>query len=143
MTATSIPKLKRVPPEDVRREIQPPVDQSTLAAACIIIDQVRDGGVDAIRTHAERFGERKPDEPLVLGRPEMREALASLSKPEREVLERAAGRIRAFAQEQRDAIQAVDVAIPGGRAGHSVEPIQNAGCYAPAGRYPLPSSVLI
>jgi hypothetical protein len=30
-----------------------------------------------------------------------------------------------------------------GTAGHDVEPVSVAGCYAPGGRYPLPSSVLM
>ncbi len=33
--------------------------------------------------------------------------------------------------------------MPGGRAGHTVVPVQAAGCYAPGGRYPLPSSALM
>jgi len=33
--------------------------------------------------------------------------------------------------------------IPGGRAGHTVSPCKAAGCYAPGGRYPLPSSVIM
>lgn len=33
--------------------------------------------------------------------------------------------------------------IPGGVAGHTVSPCKTAGCYAPGGRYPLPSSVLM
>ncbi len=35
------------------------------------------------------------------------------------------------------------VPIPGGKAGHTVAPVDVAGCYAPGGRYPLPSSVLM
>lgn len=143
MNASSRSSLKRVSPNDIRREFQSPVDHITLTAAGKIVDQVRDEGEDTIRIFAERFGERMPGDPLVLGRAEMQEALASLSTQERDVLKRAAERIRTFAQEQRDAIRSIDVAIPGGRAGHTVEPIQNAGCYAPAGRYPLPSSVLM
>lgn len=33
--------------------------------------------------------------------------------------------------------------IPGGEAGQSVSPCEVAGCYAPGGRYPLPSSVIM
>ncbi|MEM6498040.1 MAG: histidinol dehydrogenase, partial [Pseudomonadota bacterium] len=33
--------------------------------------------------------------------------------------------------------------IPGGKAGHTIEPIEHAGCYAPAGRYALPSTVMM
>jgi len=34
-------------------------------------------------------------------------------------------------------------AIPGGAAGHTIAPVEAAGCYAPGGRFPLPSSVLM
>ena len=33
--------------------------------------------------------------------------------------------------------------MEGGFAGQTVEPVRRAGCYAPGGRYPLPSSVLM
>ena len=69
--------------------------------------------------------------------------LAILPQSERALLQRVAGRIRAFAASQRAALTDVDVAIVGGRAGHSVAPMEVAGCYAPGGRYPLPSSVLM
>jgi phosphoribosyl-ATP pyrophosphohydrolase/phosphoribosyl-AMP cyclohydrolase/histidinol dehydrogenase len=37
----------------------------------------------------------------------------------------------------------VTVTLPGGAAGHWIAPLERAGCYAPGGRYPLPSSVLM
>lgn len=52
-------------------------------------------------------------------------------------------RIEAFAVAQRASIQDVSVDIPGGKAGHTIAPVAVAGCYAPGGRYPLPSSVLM
>ena len=48
-----------------------------------------------------------------------------------------------FARAQRDALSDVDVTVPGGRAGHRVAAVERAGCYAPGGRFPLPSSVLM
>ena len=33
--------------------------------------------------------------------------------------------------------------VAGGEAGQNVAPVEVAGCYAPGGRYPLPSSVLM
>ena len=33
--------------------------------------------------------------------------------------------------------------IPGGQAGHRVDPVEKAACYAPGGRFPLPSTVLM
>lgn len=74
---------------------------------------------------------------------EMKAAFEALPKDQQGVLERAAERIRVFAQAQRDAIRDVEVAVPGGAAGHTVSPVRVAGCYAPGGRYPLPSSVLM
>ena len=40
-------------------------------------------------------------------------------------------------------MQDCNVNIPGAKAGHRWIPLEVAGCYAPAGRYPLPSSVLM
>lgn len=37
----------------------------------------------------------------------------------------------------------IEVKVPGGVAGHHVVPVERAGCYAPGGRFPLPSSVLM
>lgn len=48
-----------------------------------------------------------------------------------------------FAKAQRGALTDVSVPIPGGMAGHTVSPMSVAGCYAPGGRYPLPSSVIM
>src|SRR5204862_3453619 len=44
---------------------------------------------------------------------------------------------------QRGALGSVSVPVPGGVAEHRIAPMQRAGCYAPGGRYPLPSSVLM
>ncbi len=120
-----------------------PVDSATLRAAGEIVERVRTEGSAAVREYAERFGERAPGEVLVLGRDAMHAALDDVTAEERGLLERAAGRIKAFARAQREAVREVDVAIPGGRAGHTVECVEAAGCYAPAGRHPLPSSVLM
>lgn len=135
--------LRRVEPSEITIELAPPVDEETLQSARDIVRGVREGGVDRVRAYAERFGERQPGEPLMYGRDAMREAYDSLDSDVRGCLERVHERIRAFALAQREAVLAVDVPVPGGRAGHTIEPIQAAGCYAPAGRYPLPSSVLM
>ena len=140
MTAAA---LSRVTPAETSRLCRPPVDDETLTAAGRIVGEVRSKGEAAVRRFATEFGERSADEPLLLDRHAMEQALASLGAADRQALERAAARIRDFAQAQRDSIVDVDIPVPGGRAGHTVEPIEAAGCYAPAGRYPLPSSVLM
>lgn len=135
--------LRQVAPDRIARELRPPVDPETLATATEIVQGVRLNGTASIRSYAERFGELGPRDPLVLGQSEMRAALDAIPSDKVELLERTAERIRSFAKAQRDAIAEIDAAIPGGRAGHTIEPVGSAGCYAPAGRYPLPSSALM
>jgi len=108
-----------------------------------IVNQVRDGGEAVLQEYAVQFGERGPGESLFVTGAEMQQALDELNSSDRERLERIAGRIGAFAEVQRAALHPVAVDIPGGTAGHSIAPLESAGCYAPGGRYPLPSSVLM
>ncbi|MDP3910127.1 MAG: histidinol dehydrogenase [Gemmatimonadales bacterium] len=119
------------------------VPAEALAAAAAIVEDVRQRGEPALREHAERFGEMGPREPLIVERPALDSALARLDAGDRARLERVAERIRRFAEAQRRAITDITVAVPGGRAGHRVTPVERAGCYAPGGRYPLFSSVLM
>src|SRR2546428_1411635 len=81
--------------------------------------------------------------PLFYDRPALREALARLPAGDRARLERVAERIRGFAEAQYRALCPVAVSVPGGVAEHRIAPVERAGCYAPGGRYPLPSSVLM
>ncbi len=61
----------------------------------------------------------------------------------REALEGAAGRIQRFARAQRDALVDVEIVACGMRMGHRAQPVRRAGIYVPAGRYPLPSTLLM
>jgi phosphoribosyl-ATP pyrophosphohydrolase/phosphoribosyl-AMP cyclohydrolase/histidinol dehydrogenase len=70
-------------------------------------------------------------------------AWQGLGDAERACLERTVARVRSFAEAQRSALRDLVVGIPGGRAGHTVAPVERAGCYAPGGRFPLPSSVIM
>lgn len=125
---------------DLRRD---PVDAATLEGARAIVDAVRDGGEAALRAYATRFGDLPPDAPLVIPRAALDAALHALPDTDRALLERTAARIHAFAAAQRAALTDLDAPVPGGRAGHTVAPVARAGCYAPGGRFPLPSSVLM
>jgi len=135
--------LPRIRPDEVRTLRREPVDPETLAAAAKIVEGVRSGGEAALRRYAERFGDRRPGDPLVLGPEELAAARDRLPAGNRALLERTAERIAAFARAQRGALAETTVAVPGGRAGQQVVPVERAGCYAPGGRFPLPSSVLM
>ena len=129
--------------DEVVQQRRTVVSAEVLDAAAEIVDAVRRGGEPALRRQAERFGELQPNEPIVIERRALEKALHALGGADRERLERVAGRIRAFAEAQRAAIHDVTVPIPGGAAGHRIVPAARAGCYAPGGRYPLPSTVLM
>ena len=137
------PLLRDRTVEEVVRPRGAGLPAEALAVAADIVEDVRRGGELALRRQAERFAELRPDEPLFVERPGLEQALGALDVPTRERLERVAGRIRAFAEAQRGAIRDVVVPVPGGFAGHRVMPVMRAGCYAPGGRYPLPSTVLM
>ena len=119
------------------------VPAEALAVAAPIVEAVHERGEAALREYAEGFGDVVTGEPLFLDRATLDRALAGLPPDDRARLERVAERIRAFAEAQKHALGAVTLTVPGGSAGHWIAPLERAGCYAPGGRYPLPSSVLM
>lgn len=135
--------LRRVQAQEVPDLRRDPVDAQTLEQAAQLIEQVRMGGDGALRQLATRFGDIAEGAPMVVSRRELEAALARLPADKRAVLERTAARVKAFAEAQRQALTSVEVPIPGGVAGHDVAPVEVAGCYAPGGRFPLPSSVIM
>ncbi|HEY3220912.1 MAG TPA: histidinol dehydrogenase [Gemmatimonadales bacterium] len=119
------------------------IPAEAFAVATPIVEAVRARGEAALREYAERFGDVAAGGPLFIERPTLDRALASLPAGDRARLERVAQRIRTFAEAQKHALEGVTVRLPGGAAGHWIAPLERAGCYAPGGRYPLPSSVLM
>jgi histidinol dehydrogenase len=130
--------LNRVEPEALVRG-----EAAQTAAVAQIVADVQQGGERALRAYALKFGDRQPGEPLVVQRSVLQAALEELDPGLRGLLERTAGRIRTFAEAQMAAFGGVVVPVPGGEAGLRYAPVRAAGCYAPGGRYPLPSSVLM
>ena len=135
--------LPRRSAEDVATRQVEPFSEEVLEAIRPIIDDVKRRGEEALRHYTVQFNERKADDPLYLDQAALRHGLEALPNAARARLERTAGRIETFARAQREAIAPVTVSVPGGSAGHFVEPVRRAGCYAPGGRYPLPSSALM
>jgi histidinol dehydrogenase len=141
------PLLRHVAPELVRRAAPTPVDRETRRVAEAIIDDVRAHGDEAVRAHAERLDGLARGAPLVLGRDVLAAAARDLDTESLALLQRVAARIRAFAGAQRASLKELELALGephgGARAGQRIVPVERAGCYAPGGRYPLPSSVLM
>jgi histidinol dehydrogenase len=108
-----------------------------------IIRNVREGGDAALRSLRAVHDRVEPNEPLISSRGALLDARDELAEAERALLERTAERIARFAQAQRNCLRDLDTEVDGGRAGHAFAPVDSAGCYAPGGRYPLVSSVLM
>lgn len=119
------------------------VDPEQLMQAGRIVEDVRSRGEVALREWSEKFGDLTPAERWVIGRDELQAAVGELSDDVRGVLERTSERVRRFASQQLGDSSDMEVELTGGRAGHRMLPVAAAGCYAPGGRFPLPSSVIM
>ena len=136
--------LETIKASDFQPDAAPrPLDEATLAAADAIVSGVREGGREALIEYAKRFDGHVDGQPLLLDRDALEAAKARLNADDLALLERVADRVRKFAQAQLDALSELEMDVPGGKAGHSIVPVQRAGCYAPAGRYALPSTVIM
>ena len=136
-------RLRRLDAADVGRARPPAVPPALIAPVLEIIESVRTGGEARLRELAHQWDGLEVGGPLLRTPAEMQEALESLPARDRGVLERTADRIAHFARAQMESAAAVDVEVEGGRAGDRAAPVRVAGCYAPGGRFPLPSSVLM
>ena len=115
-------------------------DVATERRVARIIGAVRERGDAALVDFASRFDAL--DGPIEITRDDMHSAAAGVPREVRTALRNAARHIRAVASRQ----------VPRGwrarlEAGVTVEqrvlPLDRVGCYVPAGRYPLPSSLLM
>ena len=115
-------------------------DRDTETRASVIVERVRKGGDAALLSYARELDGLKGG--IEVPRAEWVAKAKTLAPAVRAAIKRAAKNIRAVAKAQ----------VPRGwrknvGAGISVEqrviPISRVGCYVPAGRYPLPSSLLM
>jgi len=105
-----------------------------------IVETVRDGGDRALERYARRFDNAAP--PLDVPRADMERAAAAVPTPVRRAIAQAARSIARVAFKQIPAHFDLQTA-PGVVVEQRVEPIARVGCYVPAGRFPLPSSLLM
>lgn len=135
--------LERIDPDQVRRHTRPVVDLEAMKTAIDIVEDVRSGGESALRHHAQTLGDIVAGDELAHDRDSLTAAAESLEPVHLATLQRTRDRIARFAQAQLDGLSDLDVSVEGGRAGHRWIPVSRVGAYAPGGRHPLPSSVLM
>ena len=119
-------------------------DEGVERATTDILAAVRGRGDAALLEYTARFDRWTPASAAALVVPlgEARAALRELPATEREALEFAAARIRAFHEHQRQESWRIE-AGDGTVLGQQVTPLDRAGLYVPGGKAAYPSSVLM
>jgi histidinol dehydrogenase len=105
-----------------------------------IVDRVRRQGDAAVTAYAKRFDTL--DGPVEVTRSGIDRASRTLPREVRQAIASAAANIRRVATRQVPRTWSVSP-VPGVRITQRVLPLDRVGCYVPAGRYPLPSSLLM
>jgi histidinol dehydrogenase len=116
-----------------------PAVEKTVAA---IVNRVRSGGDAALLEYAHKFDGLAEGAPMRVPAEELKAAVGMVSAEFIRAIEIAAKNIRNFAEWQlpRPWVRTIH---PGMRVGQTIRPLESVGCYAPGGRYPLPSTVLM
>lgn len=115
-------------------------DNSTMRAAQQIVNRVRRGGEAALKRYAQQFDGLTGS--IEVPRSKWDAQARTLPTDVRAAITRAARNIRSVATRQVPKGWRHTVA-PGITVSQRVTPLQRVGCYVPAGRYPLPSSLLM
>mmetsp|Transcript_27523 Transcript_27523/g.40644 ORF Transcript_27523/g.40644 Transcript_27523/m.40644 type:complete len:507 (+) Transcript_27523:151-1671(+) len=152
--------LTPITADQVKLEIKDPVDPTALIQAKAIVKELTSddsgdgdgkyagGGINpsALMMVAKKLGDIPKEDSYnsyIVTKGECKAAFEKLNETERKSLENIYARVKTFADAQRKSVTDMEIDIPGGKAGHTVSPCSAAGCYAPGGRYPLPSSVIM
>jgi phosphoribosyl-ATP pyrophosphohydrolase/phosphoribosyl-AMP cyclohydrolase/histidinol dehydrogenase len=135
--------LRRISPDQLPSFTRDIIGPETIAQAAKIVFDVRRRKDRAVLEHAYKLGDIKEGQPLTYTKDELNQHLEKLDEKDRGLLERVQKRIKQFAEAQKECLASLSLEIDGGNIGHRIEPVQKAGCYAPGGRFPLPSSVLM
>ena len=119
-------------------------DESIDRAAAGILADVRQRGDAAVLEYTRRFDRVEADSAaaLEIPRSEWQAALASLPTAQRNALEAAADRVRAYHEHQRGQTWTY-TDLDGTLLGQQVTPLDRVGLYVPGGKAAYPSSVLM
>ena len=115
-------------------------DRATDTATAAIVERVRQGGDRALRAYAQQFDNLAG--PIEVPRSEWEAATSAVPATVRRAIRDAAASIRRVSKAQVPRGFRVTVR-PGVTVEQRVVPLARVGCYVPAGRYPLPSSLLM
>ena len=135
--------LPLINPEDINPSRIDPYDSDTIEKTRQILCDIEKYGDEALRKYAITFGDRNESDPLILNKTDIEDVFKQVPESKVALLERVAKRVRNFAEKQFACITNLNTSVQAGKAGHNIIPVKTAGCYAPGGRFPLPSSVMM
>ena len=124
------------------------VDKSIEARADAIVDDVRARGDAALLEYTNRFDRMQAPSvaALEITQAQMRAAFDGLPAAQRDALQAAAERVRAFHERQHARVLAADwtdTEADGTVTGQRITPLDRVGLYVPGGKAAYPSSVLM
>jgi len=112
-------------------------DPETARYVADLLQQLRTGGMDAVRSLSARFDGWSPRD-FELSPAEIDAAVAQCSDELRRDTAYCQGNVRRFAEAQLATLSPLEVEIrPGVRLGHRHIPVGAVGSYVPGGRYPM------
>lgn len=105
-----------------------------------VIKEVSNSGDEAVRNLSKQFDKWTPDS-FLLSPEKIQEIVQSIPEQVIHDIKFAQEQIRFFAEQQKNALQEVEVeTLPGVILGHKNIPVNSVGCYIPGGRYPMVAS---
>lgn len=113
-----------------------------LQSVAAILDQVEQGGLEAVRELTRRFDQAEVSD-LRVEAQQFERAERELGGDLKGAFQQAACNIEAFHRLQRESYRDNETVIAGSRVGYRYLPVENAGIYVPGGRASYPSSVLM
>jgi sulfopropanediol 3-dehydrogenase len=125
-----------MPVEYLKKASKTPETESGEAhrVASTMLAEIEKRGEAAVREYAEALDKWSGD--IIVTPAEMDRLIGSVPEGVRRDIEFATGRVRRFAEAQRDSIREFEVELePGLAAGQRLVPVNVAGCYVPTGRY--------
>lgn len=133
--------LKRISLDEARRRLSRPLPLIPPEVPRIL-DDIRLRGTEAVFEWAQKLDGCSAAS-FEVPKSRMEAALASLDPALRLHLEGAIGRVRAFSEMQKTSYKDFEENLEGVILRQRIVPVQRAAVYAPGGRYPLPSSVIM
>ena len=112
-------------------------DPETARYVADLLDQLRQGGLAALRELSAKFDDWSPEN-FELSAKQIDEAIAQCPEQLISDTEFCQGNVRAFAEAQMKTLLPLEVELrPGVWLGHRHIPVRSVGSYVPGGRYPM------